>query len=147
MKKALGILIALSLFLPAGVWAKGETLKEKFNIGNVEHSAIIENGSVLSTTATLTMRDGNEFVIPVTIDKKTYTATFAFASGKTVTLSPLGMKVTKGDGYQDYDDIANTVDFIETYDTTTCILNIICFLIIPYPLDLIFVYFIYLTCF
>jgi hypothetical protein len=147
MKKTVAVLITLVLFLPASCWAKGEALKEKFEIADINQSQIIENGNLLSTTVDLTMLDGNEFIIPVTIDKKNITLTFMFASGKTVMVSPSGIEVTEGSGYQDYDDMDNTINFFRTYDTTTCLLNIVGYLITPFPIDLIFLYYIFVTCF
>ncbi len=147
MKKTAAVLITLVLFIPVSCWARGEAIKEKFKIADIDHSEIIENGDLLSTTVDLTMLDGNEFIIPVTIHKKNIIAKFMFASGKTVIASPLGTEVIESEGYQDYDDIDNTIDFFTTYDTTTCLLNVIGFLVTPFPIDLIFLYFIVTTCF
>jgi hypothetical protein len=146
MKKALVILITLFL-IPSSVLAKAEALKGKINVANVQRSEIVKQGTVFSTTAHVTMLDGNEYIIPVTFDRKNLTATFSFASGKTAVLTLAGMVVIEGEGYQEYDDVANSTSFFETYLSNNCLLNILAYLIFPYPIDLIFLYFIIVTCF
>ena len=147
MKKAVVILITLFLIIPSSVLAKAEALKGKINISNVRRSEIVKQGTVFSTTAHVTMLDGNEYIIPVTFDRKNLTATFSFASGKTAVLTLAGMVVIEGEGYQEYDDVANSTSFFETYLSNNCLLNILAYLIFPYPIDLIFLYFIIVTCF
>jgi hypothetical protein len=146
MKKALVILITLFL-IQSSVLAKAEALKGKINVANVQRSEIVKQGTVFSTTAHVTMLDGNEYIIPVTFDRKNLTATFSFASGKTAVLTLAGMVVIEGEGYQEYDDVANSTSFFETYLSNNCLLNILAYLIFPYPIDLIFLYFIIVTCF
>jgi hypothetical protein len=146
MKKALVILITLFL-IPSSVLAKAEALKGKINVANVQRSEIVKQGTVFSTTAHVTMLDGNEYIIPVTFDRKNLTVTFSFASGKTAVLTLAGMVVIEGEGYQEYDDVANSTSFFETYLSNNCLLNILAYLIFPYPIDLIFLYFIIVTCF
>ena len=146
MKKAVVILITLFL-IPSSVLAKAEALKGKINVANVQRSEIVKHGAVFSTTAHVTMLDGNEYIIPVTFDRKNLTATFSFASGKTAVLTLAGMVVIEGEGYQEYDDVANSTSFFETYLSNNCLLNILAYLIFPYPIDLIFLYFIIVTCF
>ena len=147
MKKAVVILITLFLIIPSSVLAKAEALKGKINVTNVQRSEIVKQGTVFSTTAHVTMLDGNEYIIPVTFDIKNLTATFSFASGKTAVLNLAGMEVIEGEGYQEYDDVANSTSFFETYLSNNCLLNILAYLIFPYPIDLIFLYFIIVTCF
>ena len=146
MKKAVVILITLFL-IPSSVLANAEALKGKINVANVQRSEIVKQGTVFSTTAHVTMLDGNEYIIPVTFDRKNLTATFSFASGKTAVLTLAGMVVIEGEGYQEYDDVANSTSFFETYLSNNCLLNILAYLIFPYPIDLIFLYFIIVTCF
>jgi hypothetical protein len=146
MKKALVILITLFL-IPSSVLAKAEALKGKINVANVQRSEIVKQGTLFSTTAHVTMLDGNEYIIPVAFDIKNLTATFSFASGRTAVLTLAGTVVIEGEGYQEYDDVANSTSFFETYLSNNCLLNILAYLIFPYPIDLIFLYFIIVTCF
>ena len=147
MKKAVATLITLVLLIPAIGWSKGEALKENFNnIGEIDLSKIIENGHLLSTVVDVTMVDGKEFMIAVAVDKKNIIATFTFASGKTVILSPVGIEVIEGEGYQDYYDIDNMVSF-EPHQSNACLMYIIAYLILPYPLDLLALYYAFVTCF
>jgi hypothetical protein len=141
MKKSIALLVALLLITPAGVRAQGDQLKRKFNIVHIGQSEIAKNGNLFSTTAYLTMRDGKEFIITGAVDKKNLTASFSFASGKTVLLTLAGIEIKGGEGYQKYDDIENSTNFIETYVSETCLLNIIGYLIFPYPVNLIFLYY------
>jgi hypothetical protein len=146
MKKAVALLFVLTILVPVSVWANGEGLKEKFNISNVEHSAFIADGSTWSTIAHVTTIDGKEFIIPVSFNKKSLSATFCFASGKTAILSSSGVDIVQGEGYQEFDDVDNSTDIFETYVSDTCILNIIAWIIFPGTIGLIFLIFAVLTC-
>ena len=147
MKRSFPVLVALLLIIPASIQAQGWQIKREFTPAHISRSEIAKKGNLFSTVADLTMRDGKEFIIPVTVDKKTLKATFFFASGKTVVLTPEGVETIEGEGYQEYDDIENSVNFLETYIGETCLLNIIAYLVFPYPIDLVFLYFIAITCF
>ena len=149
MRKTAIVLISFFMFcVPAITWARGEALLEKYEI---ESLAVVDSDagdSVINKDIHLKMLDGNEFLIQVSINVKKLEATFLFASGTTVVLSPVGKSaVFQTEGYQEYDDVDNSVKFMETYSTNECLINIIAWLIVPSPLDLIFLYFIVVTCF
>ena len=127
-----------------------EKLLEKFNIASIEKQDVEETDGSISAILNITMLDGKEFSIPVLIDKRELKITFEFASGKTVILSASRINETWSQGYQEYDDVENTVlftDAVSPFGTTECILSIVGYLITPFPLDLIFVYLIYISCF
>jgi hypothetical protein len=147
MKKAMAMLVTLVLFVPPFCWAYGEALKENIGrIADIDLAEIRENGHLSSTTVDLKMIDGKEFQIAVDVDKNSSIATFTFASGKTAILSPEGIEVIEGEGYQDFDDIDNTENIAPDGFSRACLLNVIGYWILPYPLDEICLYLVFLYC-
>lgn len=147
MKKAVASIVALVLLLPAVSWSKGGAFKESISkIADINVSAIEQNGHLLSTVLDIKMIDGKEFLIAVDVDKKNMIATFTFASGNAVMLSPHGIEIIEGEGYQDYDDVDNTIR-MEPHLSNACLINVIAYWILPYPLNLIALYYAFLTCF
>ena len=152
MKKIVLFVIAASFILiPAIVKAECRLCKEKFGIQSVErfddvNFSTAKKDTVLSTTVHLTMLDGNEFFIPVKVGKN-FTATLEFASGKTAIVTPWGVSVVEGTGYQQFDNVQNNVDFMGTYVDSDCIIDLIlCFGFGAFIVGLIFCYFAYQNC-
>ena len=147
MKKLFVLTVAVFMFIPAKVGAECVLCQDETGIRQVEPSEIVENGDFLSTSAHITMADGKEFIIPVTLDKSTLTATLELASGKTVIVKPWDIEVIQEEGYQEYDDIENSTDFIQAYSSYECYLFIIlCVTTGLSGIGLVFCYLAYLSC-
>jgi hypothetical protein len=158
MKKSVQLaFIALCILAPAIVKAETGCLfcKERFGIKSVESldAAQKENGVsaakndiLFLDTLQLKMLDDTEFIIPLKVSGN-LTATLEFASGTTAVVTPWGVSIIAGAGYQQHDDVQNTINFMETYASNNCILYVIlCIALFYFYLALVFCYLALVTC-
>lgn len=147
MKKPVLFLCALLLF-PAVTSAQSPQLLERFGIAGVHCLECSREGAVLFKTLQISMSDGTEFVVPTVIDTVNRTVVAACASGDMVVYGPNGSAalLRAPAGERGFDDIDNSVRLVESYSTEACLLNVLGWLVMPYPLDLVFLYFAVLTC-
>jgi hypothetical protein len=147
MKKVIVLLVSIFVFLPSAAGAHCDACRGAFQIRHIDCLDMHAGDGALTITVCLTMSDGREYIVPVTVYDD-LRARLEFASGTTIEARPGSIEIFSGDGYQQFDDIDNTTSFLVAYDSTECLIAAVLCLTTGFTgVGLLFCYWAYVACF